>query len=415
MFIRVFKESFAQALQQLIANKLRSFLSLLGVTIGIFCIIAVKSAVNSLEDNIRNSFKRIGDDILYISKMPWNEDPQENYWKYQRRPNPSFTDYKILTERLNSAQAVSFYLIAGARTIKYEGNSVENTFAIAPTMEFGEVHNMEFETGRYFSQIEYNSGAPKILIGAKVADELFGTIDPLGREVKYFGQKMQVIGVIKRAGKSLIQPFNFDNAVLFTYEFARSVINVKPQTPWGTSLEIKAKNNVSLLQLRDEVIGTLRAARQLRPSEKDDFSINELSILLSATESFFAVLNSLGYVIGGFALLVGMFSVANIMFVSVKERTSIIGIKKALGAKRSVILTEFLIEAIILCLLGGIIGLIFVWSILKIVSIFSAFEMYVSLSNMINTVLLSVIVGVIAGFIPAAQAASLDPVEAMRA
>lgn len=415
MFIRVLKESFAQATQQLTANKLRSFLSLLGVTIGIFCIIAVKSAVNSLEDNIRNSFKRIGDDILYISKLPWNEDPQENYWKYQRRPNPSFTDYKILTERLNSAQAVSFYLIAGARTIKFEGNSVENTFAIAPTFEFGEVHNMEFEAGRYFSQIEYNAGAPKILIGAKVADELFGTIDPIGREVKYFGQKMQVIGVIKRAGKSLIQPFNFDNAVLFTYEFARSIINVKPQTPWGTSLEIKAKNNIPLLQLRDEVIGTLRAARQLRPSEKDDFSINELSILLSATESFFAVLNSLGYVIGGFALLVGMFSVANIMFVSVKERTSIIGIKKALGAKRSVILTEFLIEAIILCLVGGVIGLIFVWGILKIVSIFSAFEMYVSLSNMINTVLLSVIVGVIAGFIPAAQAASLDPVEAMRA
>lgn len=415
MFIRVLKESFAQATQQLTANKLRSFLSLLGVTIGIFCIIAVKSAVNSLEDNIRNSFKRIGDDILYISKLPWNEDPQENYWKYQRRPNPSFTDYKILTERLNSAQAVSFYLIAGARTIKYEGNSVENTFAIAPTFEFGEVHNMEFESGRYFSQIEYNGGAPKILIGAKVADELFGTIDPIGREVKYFGHKMQVIGVIKRAGKSLIQPFNFDNAVLFTYEFARSIINVKPQTPWGTSLEIKAKNNVPLLQLRDEVIGTLRAARQLRPSEKDDFSINELSILLSATESFFAVLNSLGYVIGGFALLVGMFSVANIMFVSVKERTSIIGIKKALGAKRSVILTEFLIEAIILCLVGGVIGLIFVWGILKIVSIFSAFEMYVSLSNMINTVLLSVIVGVIAGFIPAAQAASLDPVEAIRA
>ncbi len=415
MFVRVLKESFAQALQQLTANKLRSFLSLLGVTIGIFCIIAVKSAVNSLEDNIRNSFKRIGDDILYISKMPWNEDPQENYWKYQRRPNPSFTDYKILTERLNSAKAVSFYLIAGARTIKYEGNSVENTFAIAPTFEFGEVHNMEFEAGRYFSQIEYNAGAPKILIGAKVADELFGTIDPIGREVKYFGQKMQIVGVIKRAGKSLIQPFNFDNAVLFTYEFARSVINVKPQTPWGTSLEIKAKNNVSLLQLRDEVIGTLRAARQLRPSEKDNFSINELSILLSATESFFAVLNSLGYIIGGFALLVGMFSVANIMFVSVKERTSIIGIKKALGAKRSVILIEFLIEAIILCLVGGVIGLIFVWSILKIVSIFSAFEMYVSLSNMINTVLLSVVVGVIAGFIPAAKAASLDPVEAMRA
>lgn len=415
MFLRVLHEAFSQAMQQLTANKLRSFLSLLGVTIGIFCIIAVKSAVNSLEDNIRNSFKRIGDDILYISKMPWNEDPKENYWKYQRRPNPSFTDYKILTERLNSAQAVSFYLIAGARTIKYEGNSVENTFAIAPTFEFGEVHNMEFESGRYFSPIEYSSGAPKILIGAKVADELFGTIDPIGREVKYFGQKMQVVGVIKRAGKSLIQPFNFDNAVLFTYEFARSVINVKPQTPWGTSLEIKAKDKVPLLQLRDEVVGTLRAARQLRPSEKDNFSINELSILLSATESFFSVLNSLGYIIGGFALLVGMFSVANIMFVSVKERTPIIGIKKALGAKRSVILTEFLIEAIVLCLVGGIIGLVLVWGILKIVSIFSAFEMYVSISNMLNTLFLSVAVGVIAGFIPAAKAASLDPVEAIRA
>ncbi len=414
MFFRIFKESVLQAVGQLTANRLRSFLSLLGIAIGIFCYIAVKSSVNSLEDNIRSSFKKIGDDVLYVTKMPWNEDPDDNYWKYARRPNPSFADYKILTERLQSAKDVSFFLILGGKTIKYGTNSNEGTFGIAATYEFGDLHNMEYEAGRYFSSQEYNSGARRVLLGSVAAEDLFGTIDPVGKEIKMMGQTLTVIGVIKRSGKSLLKPFNFDNAAIVSYEFARSVVNVKPNFPWGTQLEVRAKADVPLDKLRDEIVSTLRAGHRLPPREKDDFSINELSIIAEAVGGFFGVLNLVGVVVGGFALIVGAFSVANIMFVSVKERTNIIGIKKALGAKNSVILTEFLIESIILCIFGGILGLIITFGILKLVSLISAFDIYISWSNVLWGVGISIIVGIIAGIIPAAQAAKLDPVEAIR-
>ncbi|MFM2268839.1 MAG: hypothetical protein RL757_2280 [Bacteroidota bacterium] len=406
-------EAANQAWGQLLGNRLRSTLSLLGVAIGIACIIAVKSAVNSLEDNIKESFNKLGDDVIYITKMPWGEDPDENYWKYQRRPNPSFADYNYLKERLHSAQLVSFYLVVVNKMIQYEGVG-ESALAVAATYEFGEFQNLEFEAGRYFSQAEYNGAAKKVVLGSALAEKLFGTLDPIGREVKYLGQKLQVVGIIKRAGKSILQPFPFDDMIIVGYEMARSVVNVKPTAFWSTSLTVKAQKGVSLPQLKDEIIGTLRSAHHLPPNEKNNFATNELSIITAATEQFFGILNLLGYIIGGFSLVVGMFSVANIMFVSVKERTSMIGIKKALGAQKGVILTEFLIESVILSIVGGIAGLIFVIGLLKVASIASDFPIYVSWANIITTFIISVIVGVVAGIIPANLAANLDPVEAMR-
>ncbi len=411
----VLKESFLQAFQQLTANKLRSFLSLLGIMIGIFCIIAVKSAINSLEDNVRRSFDKLGNDVVFVSKMPWNEDPNQNYWKYNRRPVPGFREYKALTENLTTAKLVTYSFFTGMKTVKYGNNSVERTLCVAITGEYDEFHKLEYEAGRFFSPTEYSMGLNRVILGYKVAQELFGDKDPIGREVKLYGRDMTVIGVLKESGKDLIKVYNYDNAVMISFELARAMVNTKSNFAWAGNLQIKANDGVSETQMKDDIVINMRKLRYLKPREDNNFALNSSSMFSEGINAVFSALNGAGYVIGGFALLVGIFSVANIMFVSVKERTNVIGIKKALGAKQWVILLEFLIESIVLCVIGGVMGLILVWLTLKGFSAISDFEMYVSFNNMIVTLIMAVIAGVIAGFIPALQASKMDPVEAIRA
>lgn len=414
LLFRVIIESISQALQQLIGNKLRSFLSLLGVSIGIFCIIGVNSAVDSLEDNVRGSIEKLGDDIVYVQKISWAEDPGQNFYKYLRRPNISYEDFEAVSERVKSADMVSFHVGVGNRVAKYGTNSMD-IFYIGVTYDFGEMFKFEYDSGRYFSPSEYHFGSNKAILGYEVAQALFGNIDPIGRSIKVNGRKLEVIGVLQKSGDSLVNVMNFDEGIIISYELARKIVNLKPNHPFGnTSVNIKAAEDVDVRQLRDEVTGTLRAHRRLKPKEENNFSINELSIISGFLNSFFGVLNMLGYFIGFFAILVGMFSVANIMFVSVKERTNIIGIKKALGAKSYIILLEFLIEAAILCLIGGVAGLLLVFVITTVLSQVIDFELYMSFGNIMFGIILSMVVGVISGMIPALQASRMDPVDAMR-
>ncbi len=415
ILLKIIWESSQQALQQLRANKLRSFLSLLGITIGIFCIIAVMSAVDSLADNVKGSFEELGNDVVYISKLPWAEDPNESYWKYFQRPTPSFEDYQVLKRRVKSASMVTLLVRIGGRTVKYRSNSVEGAFVIGATYEYAEMFNLQFDQGRYYSPYEYAHASDKVILGHTVAHELFGPIDPIGKHVKLMGKTAQVIGVIKKSGQALVNPQDYDDAIFISYTFAKKVADVKMKNnPWGTQLNVKAKAVANVEDLKDEVTGVLRSHRRLKPKEKDDFSMNEISVITKLLDSVFGVLNIAGITIGFFAILVGMFSVANIMFVTVKERTNIIGIKKALGAKRYFILLEFLIEAITLCILGGILGLALVFVVLKVLTYAIDFDMFLSVKNVLIGVSLSIAIGLIAGFIPANQAARMDPVDAMR-
>jgi len=412
---RIIAESFSQAFHQLWSNKLRSFLSLLGILIGIVCIIGVLAAVDSLESNIRSSFDKLGDDVLYVQKISWAEDPGENYYKYLRRPRVDYDDYEAVAEKARAAQLVSYHVFLGNKSAKYRSNSIENAFMFGVTYDYGEMFKLAFAKGRYFSPSEYHFGSGKAVLGAEVADALFGNIDPIGREVKISGRKIEVIGVLEKSGSSIINIMDFDRAVIVSYELARKIANLKSNNLFGnSSLNVKAREGIPMLELRDEITGVLRAERRLKPKEEDNFSINELSILADLLDSFFGVLNIVGLLVGGFAIFVGMFGVANIMFVSVKERTRIIGIKKALGAKRFVILLEFLIESVVLCLLGGALGLGLVQVLVFILSAVIDFGFQLSLFNVLIGLLLSVVVGVIAGIIPASQAAAMNPVEAMR-
>jgi putative ABC transport system permease protein len=330
-----------------------------------------------------------------------------------RNPNPDYKDYKNINKKVNSAELTAYSLFIGGKTVEYHSSNVEGAFVIAVTEDYARLFNLEFEKGRFYSETEYRLGGNQVVLGYKVAQELFGNADPIGRRVKVMGRKCQVIGVLAEAGKDLINPLNFDEALIMSYELARKITNTNNAGRRG-SINVKAKEGIPLEQLKDDITGVLRASRRLKPRVENNFALNNLSIISNALDSVFGVLGLAGWVIGAFAMFVGMFSVANIMFVSVKERTNIIGIKKALGAKRYIILAEFLTEAIILCLIGGGFGLALVWLASYGVSAAFGFEIFLSSKNLIVGVVVSIATGLLAGIIPALQASGLDPVVAIR-
>lgn len=414
MFFKLIYESIVQAFQQLSANKLRSFLSLTGISIGIICIISVLSAVDSLKDNVSASFEKLGNDVLYIDKMPWNEDPSQNWWKYQQRPQPSYEDLEVIKKKSKLSDMASFSVFMPSRTIKFGASSIEGAFMAGVTDDYAEIFNFDFEKGRFFTPFESANGTNRVILGAVVAEKLFGTIDPIGKEINIKGLDFQVIGVLRKEGTTLINIFQFDEAVVISFNTAKKLINVKSRNSWGTSLNVKANAGVNLDDLKDEITGILRSARKIKPRENENFAVNQLSMFTNLLEPIFSTMNVVGIFIGGFSILVGMFSVANIMFVSVKERTSIIGIKKALGARPIVILLEFLIESVVLCLVGALIGLLIVYGLLKLATVAFSYEIYLSGGNILIALILSLVIGILSGLIPAWQAARLDPVEAMR-
>ena len=416
VYLKVIIESTILALKELWGNKLRTFLSLLGICIGVFCIVSVQSAIDSLSDSIKDGFGEFGSDVLIVDVWPWSEDPGDNYWKYLKRPKPSENDYEELSKRLSLADNLAYALFTGSKGAKYKSNSVEGTFVLGTTQHYSSIQNMEIEKGRDFTLTEYQSGGNKVILGNAVAKELFQNEEPLNKDIKLFGAKFQVIGVLKAEGDNMFNFLDYDEATWITYKTAKRFVNTKNKgrDAAGRMLYIKAKEGVGLPDLKDEVIGKMRSIRKLKPSEDDNFSINDISLLNDVVDTVFGVVNVAGLIIGIFALIVGMFSVANIMFVSVRERTNIIGVKKALGAKQFIILLEFLIESVILCVIGGLIGIAVVALVLKLVSMIFPLQMWLSFNNLIFGVSMSIAVGIIAGIIPAFLAARMDPVEAMR-
>lgn len=410
---KIFWEAVVMAMQQLTGNKLRSFLSLLGISIGIFCIIGILSAVDSLKDYIQNNLNKLGNDVVYVQKWPF-VDMGGNWWDWIKRPYPDYEEFEAVKTKSQTADLVSFHLDVGVKTAKYQSNSVDRVFLAACTVEFASIFNMDIEQGRFFTASEAQFGSNVIILGANVAEALFGNIDPLGKDIKMVGKKFRVIGVIKKEGEDPFNPLNFDDSAFISVNSARSFISLKSNQFWNSSISVKAREGMDVRMVKDELTSIVRAHRRLKPKQEDNFALNEISMIASVLGSFFGTLNILGFVIGFFALLVGGVSVANIMFVSVKERTAIIGIKKSIGAKREAILLEFLIEAVVLCMVGGVIGLGLIFVILTALTYALDFELHLSMTNIALGLAASIFVGVVSGFVPALQASNLDPVEAMR-
>lgn len=408
IFFRLLQESFRFAITALLVNKVRTILSLLGITIGIFSIIAVFSVFDSLEKAIRSDINSLGDNILFIQKWPWSTGSDYPWWKYWQRPEASMRELSELEKRTQTVEAFAF-MTGDSKTVSFGTNSIEQVSVNAVSHDYATVMPFDLGSGRYFTAQESTSGRNVIIIGADIAESLFPNSDPVGQTVKVFGLKLDVIGVMKKEGENLFGNSN-DKSALIPVQFGRNVIDLRN----GTTIVAKAKTGISNEQMKDELRGVMRSVRKIKPTAEDNFAINEMDIINKSFDQLFGVIALVGWIIGGFSLLVGGFGIANIMFVSVKERTSQIGIQKSLGAKNYFVLLQFLLEAIFLAILGGMVGLLIVLTLSVIVSSTTSFQMVLSLQNIVLGLGVSGLIGLVSGFVPAWSASRLDPVEAMR-
>jgi putative ABC transport system permease protein len=411
--IEIITSSFKMALQELWKNKLRTFLSLFGITIGIFCIIGVLAVVNSLEHNIQNEVKSLGTNTIYVDKWDYTAGggPDYPWWKFIKRPSPQYDEIKQIKERTLSAKYVAFNINANDK-VDYRDNSLSGVNIYGNSIEFQNIQPVEFSVGRYISESEFDLGSAVVVIGNEVAEKLFITVErAIGKTVQIRGKKVQVIGVIKKQGKTMIGGWQFDQSAIMPYKFARNIMFERNSSP---VILVQGLDNLSSKALKDDLTGTMRAIHKLTPTKDDDFALNDVNDFSAAISQAFVSLNIGGWAIAALSLIVGMFGVANIMFVTVRERTAQIGLKKAIGAKKRVILTEFLLESAFLCIIGGLIGLTLVFLLTQILTGALNFPVYISTSNMVLAIVICIIVGVVAGFIPASQAARMDPVAAIR-
>jgi len=411
LYLRLLSESFSFALNALRNNKLRTLLSLLGVTIGIFSIIAVLAAVDSMDRKIKEDLSDMDMNTIYLLKFSFgpSEVPR---WKREQFPDITFDEFEHIKRNVSGIDKISFNLFTRNENIKYESKTVNSIRVKPSTEDFFDIEPLKIDKGRLFNASESNSGSTVIVIGSEVATGLFDDSDPIGKKVRLYGQKFTVIGVLKKQGQGMFGDSS-DIAVFFPVNFLRRMYgdNNDMLTP---AILIKPEKGVDVAEFKAELSQKLRTYRGVKTGEIDNFFMNVLSGFTDFIDNIIGQMNMIGWIISAFSLLVGGFGIANIMFVSVKERTNLIGIQKALGAKNRFILFQFLFEAIILSLIGGIVGMFLVWIIALILSSTLDFEFVLSASNMLLGSGLAALIGLISGIIPAISASKLDPVEAIR-
>lgn len=412
IFLKLFTESIKMAWNALVANKLRTILSLLGITIGIMAIITVFTLVDSMEKNIKDNVQSLGDNTVYVQKWPWATGSNYEWWKYWQRPEPDLADFKEVYRRSKAASAVVFMATKNNKNVEHKSTVVENVNVVAVTHDYDRIKSFDLATGRYFTLLETNAGKNVCIIGMAVAQGLFGKENPVGKSIKVLKRKLTVIGVFAIEGESIFGN-SVDNQVLIPINYARQITKINSSSARPTIM-VRGKPGLETAALKDELRGIMRSIRSLKPKADDNFALNEISILSNSLESLFQILNIAGTIIGGFSILVGGFGIANIMFVSVKERTHLIGIEKSLGAKNWFILMEFLSEAVFLSLMGGLSGLLIVYLLTFAASAVFDVDIYLTFANILKGIAISVSIGLISGIIPAYLASKLSPVEAIR-
>ncbi|WP_341227845.1 ABC transporter permease [uncultured Arcticibacterium sp.] len=409
-FLQLVFESFRFAWQALRANLLRTLLSLLGVTVGIFSIIGVLTMVDSLEANIKNSLSSIGEKTIYVDKFPWMfGEGDYPWWKYFQRPRPKYSEYQFLKERIKNANAITImdYSLANA---KYENSSFD-ALCHGITAEFNLITEVPVIEGRYFTEQEINSGQSVAILGGEIYNTFFPDGNGIGKSIKIKGQKFTVIGTQEIKGKQLVDVGGNPDQKIYI-PFLKHKRMFSSGNLYGM-IQLQAyEDDENMVALEGEITGLMRTIRGLRPTQEDNFALNRPDAAANALSSVFSSLRVGGYIIGAFALLIGGFGIANIMFVSVKERTNIIGIQKSLGAKNYFILFQFLFESVFLCVLGGLIGLLLVY-LISFIDL-GSLDLILTSGNMIVGLFIASFIGILSGIIPASQAAALNPVIAIR-
>jgi putative ABC transport system permease protein len=408
--LNILANSLRLTLEELKVNKLRTALSLTGVAFGIFCIIGVFATVNSLEINIQNEVKSLGSNTIYIDKWDYNGGADRPMWKYRTRPFMKYEEIGLIKQHAQLVDDAA-YVMNSIDNITHRDLVVQNADVYGIIEAQSTVQPLNFEAGRYISSAEFNSGSAVGLIGYDNAEKLYGDADrALGQTFEVKGKKITIVGVIKKEGKNFIG-WDYDDCVMIPYKLCKQLFSIENTNP---IIIVKGKEGVTTAALSDELEGIMRQIRRLSPKQEDNFSLNSVEAFSKAIEGLFIVVDLVGGLIGVISLVVGMFGIANIMFVTVKERTSVIGLKKAIGAKQRSILFEFLIEATILCLLGGAIGLILVYILTVVLSGPLDFPVYISVPLFVSTIIICLVTGILAGIFPASRAAKMDPVVAIR-
>jgi putative ABC transport system permease protein len=414
--IKLIIESLVFAFKSILVNRLRTILSLLGITIGIFAIISVFTVIDSLEINIRESLSSFGENVIYVEKWPWAPEEGEEYawWQYWNRPVVKYQEYQIIKDRAVTAQTACFFAFAN-KPIKYRNNSIDRADIWGTTEEFEELRSFDISNGRFLTPFEFHNGKNMAVIGSTIAEKLFEGKNPVGEQIKLGNAKATVAGVFKKEGSNAFGGGSSDEMILVPVHFLSTFMDIRTENA-SPMIWVMAKPNITNQEMADELTQILRSARRLKPKAEDNFALNQTKMISRALDQVFKVIKIAGAIIGLFSILVGGFGIANIMFVSVKERTNQIGIQKALGAKRFFILLQFLFEAILLALTGGVIGLLLIFGATTLVTgldLLGSFKLTLTMGNIIVGLTISAIIGIISGFSPAWSAARMDPVEAI--
>jgi len=411
--LNILWNSFKMSLDELRHNKLRSTLSLTGVAFGIFCIISVLATVNSLEYKIQSDIAALGTNTIYVDKWEYTNDVDYPWWKFVNRPMPKFDDVKYIKERSSLAENVA-YFTSNQTNLDYGNTELQNVNIYGVSEEYNQIQTIDIGAGRYFTEAEFKRGNAIVVIGYENATQLFGTAErAIGKSVTFNGHRATIIGVIAKQGQSFGPGFDYDHSLILTYYYYAGIFNVMDNNT-DPFIMVKGKPNIPSAALTDELKGAMRQIRRLSPQEDDNFALNDINFMAQAVSGFFGTVNIGGWAIAGLSLIVGAFGVANIMFVTVRERTSQIGLKKAIGAKSRTILLEFLLESAFLCVIGGFIGLLLVWGLALILSAILPFAIIISGKIILLAFSICVILGILSGIIPATIAARMNPVEAIR-
>jgi putative ABC transport system permease protein len=403
-------ESLRIALGAITANKSRGGLTALGIIIGIVAVITTMTAANGLKNTFQQTFASVGADTLYVSKRPWVQMGPD--FSLRNRPEITFAVSDALTRKLHG-RAIVNPSMGSSQPLKYLNTELDDIGVSGTTDKLVQVSNQAPATGRFLLPFDVQYKRRVTVIGSAVAEGLFGNVDPIGRTIKIGRYSFRVIGVMeKQGGGGFFGGPNFDRRVYIPITtFAKTFGNQGGRA--SVDVAIKAPDGMGLADFEPEAQGLMRSIRGLKPIEKDDFSINKLDTILDAYNSTMGVVMLVGLAITSISLFVGGVGVMNIMLVSVTERTKEIGIRKAIGARRRSILLQFLFESSIICLFGGVIGIAISAGLTAIIN---ANLMPASISPFIVLVALvvSVVVGVVSGMIPAWRGARLDPIEALR-
>jgi putative ABC transport system permease protein len=411
-FWREFPESIRISFVQIRANKMRSALTVLGVVIGIVAVTLMGTAILGIDAGVESSLAGLGDDVLYVTKWPWKDT--NDWWNYRNRKEISL-DYAQpindwIAEHPESPMKLAVPAADWGASVWRGESRVNNIRIVGTSADLGRIFRSDMKEGRFFTDIENRSSRNVAVIGFDIADALFPNESPIGKDIRIRNQLYNVVGVSARQG-SFLGIFSWDSQVILPLgAFGRSF-----PLRWADP-EVRIQVDVTRLdEAKDEIRGVMRRLRGLSPEKKDDFEINSQAVIREQLDPMKQGIAIGGLAITGLALFVGAIGIMNITYVSVKERTKEIGTRKALGARRRTILLQFLIEAVSICVLGGVFGLLVAWGMSTMFGLLVPwFPIVFSLALVLVGLILSIAIGIFSGFAPAYQASKLDPVVALR-